>query len=243
MYDKLAKHYPCFMPRELANAYYELMWVVDHVLEQCDVQYSVIGGTLIGAIRHKGLIPWDDDLDCMIWDRDVDKVLQHEVIQMFNSHGYNVGIHRKKTRCIMIYKYPGMELSNHPHHDMDAIKRQKNAFICDLFPHGYRKQEGPGMIRPCGFSGYGNINTLLREDEILPIKRVVFGTYTVNAFDKSEQYLKRYFNDENVLIQPKITHVHNGPAVTQAAKQRIKDGVEHITNLVVPCSFIPPIKS
>lgn len=51
----------------------EIMDEVDRVCRENDIQYYLADGSLIGAVRHHGFIPWDDDLDIMIARRDYDR--------------------------------------------------------------------------------------------------------------------------------------------------------------------------
>lgn len=49
--------------REVQEKILETMKYIDHVCRENNIVYYIMGGTAIGAIRHGGFIPWDDDLD------------------------------------------------------------------------------------------------------------------------------------------------------------------------------------
>ncbi len=44
----------------------EMLLLIDKICKENDIKYFVDFGTMLGAVRHKGFVPWDDDLDIMM---------------------------------------------------------------------------------------------------------------------------------------------------------------------------------
>jgi len=61
-----------FMDESLASELYNIMNCVHEIFTYYNINYWLCGGSLLGACRHGGLIPWDDDLDicCYLEDRE-----------------------------------------------------------------------------------------------------------------------------------------------------------------------------
>ena len=62
--------------RKLQLTQLEILRVFDGFCREHDLKYSLYAGPLLGAVRHRGFIPWDDDLDVCMTRADYDRFLE-----------------------------------------------------------------------------------------------------------------------------------------------------------------------
>lgn len=65
----------CLSLEELQEANLGLLKDFDKLCKAHGIPYALCGGTALGAIRHKGFIPWDDDVDVMLMREDYERLL------------------------------------------------------------------------------------------------------------------------------------------------------------------------
>lgn len=95
---------------ELRELQMQILDYVDGFCRKYDIKYTISGGTLLGAVRHGGFIPWDDDMDIQMLRDEYDKFTKiwngHKAehpfelisIESGNSIGYVIGkVHNPKT--------------------------------------------------------------------------------------------------------------------------------------------------
>ena len=72
--------------RRLQLTQLEILKVIDKICREHDIPYSLYAGTLLGAVRHQGFIPWDDDLDICMSRANYNRFL--EVWEQVQPEGY-----------------------------------------------------------------------------------------------------------------------------------------------------------
>lgn len=155
---------------------YQIMYDFHMIMTNNNVKYWADAGTFLGAIRHEGIIPWDDDIDVGILSTDVKKFLSLE--DKFASCGYSIckvwlgyKVYTTKNKKIIIdgeeecYSFPFLDVivykqskEDHHYHPISKTVRdtwpKQYFFKDDLFPlknynFGSFQILGPG--KPIGF--------------------------------------------------------------------------------------------
>jgi lipopolysaccharide cholinephosphotransferase len=73
--------------QEHQDALLRLLVEFDRVCRRLNVPYMLFAGTMLGAVRHQGFIPWDDDLDVIMLRKDYERFLA-EADSLLNTNDF-----------------------------------------------------------------------------------------------------------------------------------------------------------
>lgn len=117
---------PFLLKRRTLNQMALLLKKVTQLFEKHDVMYFINAGTLLGAVRHQGFIPWDDDIDLIIPLSEQDKVLSLQ--DVFIQEGMKLTCARGGFKLGFknwITAYPYVDL---------VIAKERNGALQPCFP-------------------------------------------------------------------------------------------------------------
>lgn len=117
--------------RKLQKKELELLWEVDRICKKHNLTYYLIGGTALGAVRHNGFIPWDDDIDLGLPREDYNKLMS--LCQTELSEKYFLQTH--KTDKNYMYQFAKIRMNDTAfvQKGLENFKIHHGIFI-DLFP-------------------------------------------------------------------------------------------------------------
>ena len=116
--------------QEIQQRELQIFKVFVEICEKYGIRYYLAGGTLLGAARHKGFIPWDDDIDVNMPREDYDKLLTH-ADEIGASGDYKLAAYELGNLNYPFAKIYDLHTSIRKLYDEDET--EKNLWI-DIFP-------------------------------------------------------------------------------------------------------------
>jgi hypothetical protein len=128
------------LSQEEQTRMYQLLENVHTLLQTQRIPYWVMDGTLLGAVRHHALIPWDDDMDIGIMEAD-EKRLQ-ELKALFNERGLELHYHPPQD-AYKVFSFEGEPISDECLET--GVKPWKYPFL-DIFIMTKRGEDSTGDL-------------------------------------------------------------------------------------------------
>lgn len=152
----------------------------DRVCRNHHLRYYVVGGTLIGAVRHQGFIPWDDDIDVSMPRKDFKKLIKISKDEFGDK--YFLQTHKTEKNCFFHYAKLRKNGTFFGEEKFEHKSFHKGIFI-DIFPLDYIPENK--LLQKLIFKSFGLMSGL------------------ISSKDKSDEYL---FKDKskafNFIMKP-----------------------------------------
>lgn len=167
----------------------QLLRIVDKILKECNISYWLDYGTLLGAVRHKGFIPWDDDMDISVVRSDFSHL---KTILPQKLDKYDIDVSVSDARLGVSYKHSdtGIWIDIFPD-DILLSNKSLDEVISDM---NYKQKKWRSKMLP--------IIDNLCEKEIGELKRNIFGfpgngsnKYYIQAPEMFGEYMRVHHHD------------------------------------------------
>lgn len=180
--------------KQLQDVQQELIQEVARICKKCGIHFNMVGGTMLGAIRHKGYIPWDDDADIGFLRTEYEKFreackteLNHEkyyIQDLRDTKGYRWGygkLRRKNTEFVRLGQEflpfeKGISIDLMPFDNVPNgwLSRRIHFFLCFLYRKIFWSAVGSRTEKNlCKRAAYKIINLLPMDMVIKSYKRFI----------------------------------------------------------------------
>ena len=177
----LKRHY---LSPEYILSIYQLMKDTHQIFEKFQIVYWVDGGALLGTMRNKGQIPYDDDIDIFV-PEEHEKILEQEAFEYFKKLGYQVSKFRNawyKITDIVSGAFMDIFIAER---DQKSF-RQKNTDAQSAWPKFYYKEE---YVFPLQLHDFGEIQVYVPNNPDDYLERGYGKNYKSKAVFSGNHYI------------------------------------------------------
>lgn len=123
--------------KEVQKIMLNILKEVDRICKKNNINYWLDSGTLLGAVRHKGFIPWDDDIDICMLPEDYNKFLNISEKELDRKYFLD----NKKTDFYAIFNYSKIRENNSIFIEKEEGENEKyhQGIFIDIFVMNYLK--------------------------------------------------------------------------------------------------------
>lgn len=115
---------------EIKKIELEILKKIIKICDENNLRYSLMDGSLIGVIRHKGFIPWDDDIDIMMPRNDYEKLKSI----MLNHPNDEIKYLSSQTQNDYYYAYAKVVSTKTDIKEYNLPKIENYGIFVDIFP-------------------------------------------------------------------------------------------------------------
>ena len=164
--------------RDLQLYMLDILKEIDRICKKYDIQYFLAYGSCLGAVRHKGFIPWDDDIDLHMKSDDFLKFM--EVCKTELGDKYYLESHFNNVQSYQFWNQFGVKNSTSINMSMSHVHRAWGICV-DIFPiFPYSKESNVQKKRRKIFSlmkllslKYYHVGTLQQARGVDKIKKMI----------------------------------------------------------------------